>query len=107
MTCITDGASDDNYKKIATRGSGSETVERELSMIEVYSLTKGTRASAPYVLVYTNSECPDRTVFQGSEEEVLAMMENGGLTGEEIDRWFETANPSAHPRNAVKDVNPP
>ena len=74
-------------------------------MIQMHSLTKaeGTRASAQYVLVYTNPKYADKTVFQGSEQEILALMENGGLTGEEIDGWFETANPSVHRPNLVKN----
>jgi hypothetical protein len=72
-------------------------------MIQIYSLSKpeGTRESALYVLVYSDPEHPDRTVFRGSEQEVLAVMESGGLTGEEIDRWLETANPSPHGHNVV------
>ena len=31
-----------------------------------------------------------------AEQDILAVLENGGLTGEEIDRWLEIASASPH-----------
>jgi hypothetical protein len=79
-------------------------------MIQVHRLSKAEGKRGPYLLVYTDPEHPDKTgnaILQGSERDILAVMENGGLTGEEIDRWFETANPSPHGRDVVKDLTPP
>ncbi len=64
-------------------------------MIQVHSVTKAEGTREPFLLVYTDPEHPGetgKTILQGSEQDILAVMENGGLTGEEIDRWLEIAS---------------